>query len=152
MPIPGDFPDLLHDFAREILRDQPEDIYEYGAAYFKALEEVSSKPRTSCSLYCFLVRFILINSFFLGNRELNSIGTERARLFPLPVTVNPLWAPLRTCKKVPWNRRKMMRTNKNEQIDYLRGEAQQKHLYYKKKWRPIMKKVWKSSFWCLLLL
>jgi hypothetical protein len=41
MPIPSDFPDLLHDFAREILRDQPEDIYEYGALYFKCLEEVS---------------------------------------------------------------------------------------------------------------
>jgi hypothetical protein len=41
MPIPQEFPDLLHDFAREILKDQPEDIYAYGAAYFKALEEVS---------------------------------------------------------------------------------------------------------------
>jgi hypothetical protein len=40
-PIPGAFPDMLHDFAREVLRDQPEDIYEYGAAYFKAMEEVS---------------------------------------------------------------------------------------------------------------
>jgi hypothetical protein len=42
-PIPGDFPDMLHDFAREVLRDQPEDIYEYGAAYFKAMEEVSTQ-------------------------------------------------------------------------------------------------------------
>jgi hypothetical protein len=40
-PVSGAFPDLLHDFAREILRDQPEDIYEYGAAYFKAMELVS---------------------------------------------------------------------------------------------------------------
>ena len=40
-PIPSDFPELLHDFAREVLRDQPENIYEYGAFYFKALEEVS---------------------------------------------------------------------------------------------------------------
>ena len=37
-PIPGDFPELLHDFAREILRDQPENIFEYGAQYFAALE------------------------------------------------------------------------------------------------------------------
>ena len=37
-PIPGDFPELLHDFAREILRDQPENILEYGAQYFAALE------------------------------------------------------------------------------------------------------------------
>jgi hypothetical protein len=44
-PIPGEFPDMLHDFAREVLRDQPEDIYEYGAAYFKAMEEVSTQLR-----------------------------------------------------------------------------------------------------------
>ena len=37
-PIPGAFPELLHDFAREILRDQPDNIYEYGAAYFTALD------------------------------------------------------------------------------------------------------------------
>ena len=40
-PIPGHFPDVLHDFVREVLRDQPENIYEYGAAYFTALDEVS---------------------------------------------------------------------------------------------------------------
>ena len=40
-PVPEDFPDLLHDFAREVLRDQPENIYEYGAQYFKALYTVS---------------------------------------------------------------------------------------------------------------
>ena len=40
-PIPGSFPDILHDFVREVLRDQPESIYEYGAAYFTALDEVS---------------------------------------------------------------------------------------------------------------
>ena len=39
-PIPGDFPQLLHDFTKEVLRDQPDDIYEYGYQYFKALEEV----------------------------------------------------------------------------------------------------------------
>jgi hypothetical protein len=32
---------MLHDFAREVLRDQPEDIFVYGAAYFKAMEDVS---------------------------------------------------------------------------------------------------------------
>ena len=40
-PIPGSFPDILHDFVREVLRDQPENIYEYGAAYFTAMDEVS---------------------------------------------------------------------------------------------------------------
>ena len=43
-PVPEDFPDLLHDFAREVLRDQPENIYEYGAQYFRALYMVSIIP------------------------------------------------------------------------------------------------------------
>ena len=42
-PVPEDFPDLLHDFAREVLRDQPENIYEYGAQYFRAMYMVSRK-------------------------------------------------------------------------------------------------------------
>lgn len=37
--IPTDFPDLLHDFAQFVLMDQPDNIHEYGAAYFKAMEE-----------------------------------------------------------------------------------------------------------------
>ena len=46
-PIPGSFPDILHDFVREVLRDQPENIYDYGAAYFAALDDVSlSVPYT----------------------------------------------------------------------------------------------------------
>ena len=40
-PIPEDFPDLLHDFTREVLRDQPDNIYQYGAEYFKAMYTVS---------------------------------------------------------------------------------------------------------------
>ncbi len=40
-PVPNGFPQVLHDFAKEILRDQPKDIIEYGYMYFKALEEVT---------------------------------------------------------------------------------------------------------------
>ena len=40
-PVPEDFPDMLHEFAREILRDQPDNIYEYGAQYWKAKYMVS---------------------------------------------------------------------------------------------------------------
>ena len=40
-PIPKEFPDILHDFARDILRDQPEDILHYGVSYFTALEKVN---------------------------------------------------------------------------------------------------------------
>jgi hypothetical protein len=47
-PIPGEFPQLLHDFTKEVLRDQPDDIFEYGYQYFKALEEVSHPPIMCC--------------------------------------------------------------------------------------------------------
>ncbi len=39
-PVPQGFPDILHDFAKEVLRDQPDNLTEYGWLYFKALEEV----------------------------------------------------------------------------------------------------------------
>ena len=45
-PVPQGFPDILHDFAREVLRDQPENIYEFGYLYFKAMEEVSGWDKT----------------------------------------------------------------------------------------------------------
>eukprot|EP00347_Sterkiella_histriomuscorum_P017211 403350253 len=38
-PVPQGFPDILHDFAREVLRDQPDNIKEYGWQYFKAIEQ-----------------------------------------------------------------------------------------------------------------
>ena len=37
-PVPGSFQDLLKDFTREILRNQPENVYEFGVAYFTAME------------------------------------------------------------------------------------------------------------------
>jgi len=38
-PIPEKFYDIIHDFAREVLRDQPDDILEYAAQYFEALRD-----------------------------------------------------------------------------------------------------------------
>jgi hypothetical protein len=35
-PVPQGFEPILHDFAREVLRDQPECIIEYAAHYFEA--------------------------------------------------------------------------------------------------------------------
>jgi hypothetical protein len=32
---------ILEDYTREVLRDQPKDILEFSYLYFKALEEVS---------------------------------------------------------------------------------------------------------------
>eukprot|EP00347_Sterkiella_histriomuscorum_P010720 403375180 len=38
-PVPDGFQDILHDFSREVLKDQPENIYHYGFLYFKAMEQ-----------------------------------------------------------------------------------------------------------------
>ena len=32
--VPKDFPSVLKAFTREVLRNQPENIYEFGASYF----------------------------------------------------------------------------------------------------------------------
>jgi len=37
--IPPEFPDILKDFTREILRNQPGNIYEFGAKYFDCLAQ-----------------------------------------------------------------------------------------------------------------
>ena len=42
-PLPQGFREILHDFAKEILRDQPRDIVHYAALYFKAQEMVPQK-------------------------------------------------------------------------------------------------------------
>jgi hypothetical protein len=69
-PVPQGFPDILHDFAREVLRDQPENIYEFGYLYFKAMEEVS---------YCKII--------LCRENHLNS--ERRARPSPHPRTESP---------------------------------------------------------------
>ena len=37
---PPRFKEILHDFAREILRFQPKDLIEFGADYFESLNDV----------------------------------------------------------------------------------------------------------------
>lgn len=37
-PIPENFPDILHDFAKEVVREQPKDMLDFAVEYFKALE------------------------------------------------------------------------------------------------------------------
>jgi hypothetical protein len=44
--IPSGFPDILKDFVREILREQPENIYRFGAEYFQ--QKVSATKSVSC--------------------------------------------------------------------------------------------------------
>ena len=36
--VPNDFENILSDFAKEILRNQPKDIIDFGIEYFKGLE------------------------------------------------------------------------------------------------------------------
>ena len=38
--IPEEFPPLLKQFTREVLREQPENLYAFGATYFKKLLEL----------------------------------------------------------------------------------------------------------------
>jgi len=38
-PIPEGFPEILHDLAKEILRNQPQDIMDFSALYFKCIQE-----------------------------------------------------------------------------------------------------------------
>lgn len=40
--LPEGFYQVLEDYSREVLRDQPRDIIEFSYLYFKALEEVSA--------------------------------------------------------------------------------------------------------------
>lgn len=37
-PIPEEFPEILHNFAKEIVRNSPNDILNFGIEYFKALQ------------------------------------------------------------------------------------------------------------------
>ena len=40
--LPENFYNVLEDYSREVLRDQPVDILEFSYLYFKAIEEVST--------------------------------------------------------------------------------------------------------------
>jgi len=45
--IPDAFPQVLKDFTREILRNQPENIYEFGYNYFKEKAEQMKKTEST---------------------------------------------------------------------------------------------------------
>ncbi len=64
-PVPQGFPDILHDFAREVLRDQPENIYEFGYLYFKAMEEVS-KWNNKITLMKNSTKFFILTASLIG--------------------------------------------------------------------------------------
>ena len=41
--LPEGFYNVIEDYSREVLRDQPQDILEFSYLYFKAIEEESTK-------------------------------------------------------------------------------------------------------------
>ena len=86
---------MLHDFAREVLRDQPKDICEYGALYFKALEEVRD---TSIEIKHFRVV-----------RVPNSITRIRALRFLHQKTASPVKVITRRCLRDLKSRRVRVR-------------------------------------------
>eukprot|EP00002_Diphylleia_rotans_P004227 TRINITY_DN13042_c0_g1_i2.p1 TRINITY_DN13042_c0_g1~~TRINITY_DN13042_c0_g1_i2.p1 ORF type:complete len:202 (+),score=42.56 TRINITY_DN13042_c0_g1_i2:163-768(+) len=43
LSIPKDFPALVKDFTREVLRHQPDDIYEFGVKYFSG--QITAPPK-----------------------------------------------------------------------------------------------------------
>lgn len=53
-PIPEGFPEILHDLAKEILRNQPEDILEFSALYFKCMQDgtVLDYPKRGQNIPC----------------------------------------------------------------------------------------------------
>ncbi|CAD8115792.1 unnamed protein product [Paramecium primaurelia] len=48
-PVPENFHQILHDFTREVLRDQPDDIIKYGMEYFESMRD--GKPFNFQSKY-----------------------------------------------------------------------------------------------------
>ena len=80
-PVPQGFPDILHDFAREVLRDQPENIYEFGYLYFKAMEEVSKSnnkiPLIKISTKCFILTASLIGQAIRVWKERQAHSTSQ---------------------------------------------------------------------------
>jgi hypothetical protein len=61
--IPPGFPDILKDFVREILREQPDNIYRFGAEYFQVKVgsfSAGNDMRFTCALIHFLL-FVFFN-------------------------------------------------------------------------------------------
>ena len=53
-PIPEGFPEILNDLAKEVIRNQPEDIIEFAAMYFNCLQQVTvlDYPRKGKNIPC----------------------------------------------------------------------------------------------------
>jgi hypothetical protein len=53
LKVPDEFPEILKSFTREILRNQPSNIYEFGANYFAEMSaQVKLTPRHAAQAAC----------------------------------------------------------------------------------------------------
>ena len=76
--LPEGFYDILQDYSREVLRDQPLDIIEFSYLYFKAQEEVSN-----LTLKNYLVQWkvmLLLDRLFVGENRFIILMHEISRL------------------------------------------------------------------------
>ena len=76
--LPEGFYDILQDYSREVLRDQPLDIIEFSYLYFKAQEEVSN-----LTLKNYLVQWkvmLLLDRLCVGENRFIILMHEISRL------------------------------------------------------------------------
>ncbi len=66
-PIPEGFPEILHDYAKEVVRYQPEDILDFSIQYFYSLENGIS------------LNFIPGNSSNIKNEETENIKIDETK-------------------------------------------------------------------------
>ena len=90
--LPENFYNVLEDYSREVLRDQPMDVLEFSYLYFKAIEDVSKyqtiKPLIFGEKFWQLPKFIL-------NRvpSINLIIHEKVRTsHPQEMVVQKKWS------------------------------------------------------------
>ena len=80
-PVPQNFPEILHDLSKEILRNQPEDIIEFCALYFKCTQEglVLDYHRKGQNIACDFNPTIPKISTKSAMRKEQSVEDERAK-------------------------------------------------------------------------
>ena len=90
--LPENFYNVLEDYSREVLRDQPMDVLEFSYLYFKAIEDVSKyqiiEPLIFGAKFWQLPKFIL-------NRvpSINLIIHEKVRIsHPQEMVVQKKWS------------------------------------------------------------
>ena len=64
--VPKGFQNILEGLAREVLRAQPENVYEFGASYFESLVKTRTGECLLCSLVCVLAMAMMVVLLFLS--------------------------------------------------------------------------------------